>query len=662
MLKSIQGGKHEGKFLMRLEMAYKAGTAAGTLASFCGQRACRDNFAKMKECIGVLGQQQMYPTENICRQWTAEYAQDCLSGGNILAFVEALQVHRPEGESERSEDWLPSPDTFDLDAPVMWKVCPTIADCEAAEEEPEPRPELPAQIPDWEMNRAYDKSVRSFPSFFCNAWACDALYDMLQNNITKATELMGGWQAACQGIEQDSLPPKVWSALQRTTTFARAYLAIASSDVLDVALHQAYTTVFMPQMGKPQGELYSLLSSAARKNKDFKDLESKIIKLSPTELEHGVKLAEAIEKANSDAMDFDAACEYIAELPQWQKGCRAVAVARIEPALKTFFTEHTKQLTSEAQGELDWERSNQVHTELATCEKHLVWWGKGLDPEAKKTLETASSTIKELSRSLTAGKLAEWAEAEEDTIEDIEGASFVAHLDKVRDNTTPGVLSSLRTIEAKLMRSAKDIAVNTADESLHERWKQLAANLVGLQAHLGSSQVDAAGVVQPIVNNALAVHVAYEAYNGNKSKANRNALNKAAVAWWHFKLSTTHQQVGYNVAFLKQALAGVQTALAEHRVLQRSAVGAAEQELQMQIDDLRKIAYGTRNGESWKAEIDETWSLDSVLDLAHTSRTGLVHGPGIKVMGAKAELEKAHSHGRARSLSMLFRIRLLQAG
>ena len=50
------------------------------------------------------------------------------------------------------------------------------------------------------------------------------------------------------------------------------------------------------------------------------------------------------------------------------------------------------------------------------------------------------------------------------------------------------------------------------------------------------------------------------------------------------------------------------------------------------INDNEAIALGTRAGLSWKVGINNKMNLNKLLEVAHTPKTGLVNGPGTKVI------------------------------
>jgi hypothetical protein len=86
-------------------------------------------------------------------------------------------------EGELGED---AADRFDIDAPLLALVSPTAEDEGMAAEDSPEKPETLTESMNWSKDRAFDKSVKSFGTFYLNIWASDAVYEIVCTNVSKA--------------------------------------------------------------------------------------------------------------------------------------------------------------------------------------------------------------------------------------------------------------------------------------------------------------------------------------------------------------------------------------------------------------------------------------------------------------------------------------------
>ncbi len=168
--------------MAKLQAVYDSGMAASELAeTVADAKVNATTFSLMKASFVVMTTHGHSLTENVCRFWCLQWAEHTLSRFNVPAFVDTCRIWTLGGDvrSEETSD-------FDVEAPQLWQVSPLRGDEEMLEETPQQKPTLPAAVQEWEANRAFDKSVASFPTLFLNAFGTDALYQLLKTDISKS--------------------------------------------------------------------------------------------------------------------------------------------------------------------------------------------------------------------------------------------------------------------------------------------------------------------------------------------------------------------------------------------------------------------------------------------------------------------------------------------
>ena len=243
MKKSLTQGDHSGKFLTKLEDKFAAGTAASKIANMLEGRVSLETFTVLKPDIQKLIDEGYTLTENVCRHWCAHMAEHHLAKNNLNEYVETLRCWLLPGEACLDED---TEIEFDISCPRLWQVAPTKADEDALDEDVEAKPDLPAELRDWEMARKFDKSVKTFGDWLLNAWSCDSLYTLLKTDLEKSEKVMSLWLSSQEKGDKTSLGPLTLGATDTINTFATAYLSVVSSTMMTVESHEPFSLVFLP--------------------------------------------------------------------------------------------------------------------------------------------------------------------------------------------------------------------------------------------------------------------------------------------------------------------------------------------------------------------------------------------------------------------------------
>ncbi len=95
-------------------------------------------------------------------------------------------------------------------------------------------------------DRKFDASTLMFPKQVRMAFANDALYAILQNNIAEATAILQLWVAASKEARVEGMSGSTAKGLESTVIFATAFLSVVSEEMTTSEGHKAYAIVFLP--------------------------------------------------------------------------------------------------------------------------------------------------------------------------------------------------------------------------------------------------------------------------------------------------------------------------------------------------------------------------------------------------------------------------------
>ena len=536
--------------------------------------------------------------------------------------------------------WLRSAqdESFDVEEPRMFMVAPTADEEDALQEQPEPKPDLPSEIMEWEVRKAFDKGVQAWPTTWLNAFACDALYNLLKGDLPKSFELMCQWLKLSTAVDMKViLPPRSRAACEQVDTFATAYVAVAAdSEILTAHRHAAFTSVFTPQKGKPQAEFFKLLATTCRKNLDFKTLEASLIRGAGKELEAGDDLRAILATIISGGLNQEHVEKTMTGLATWVPACRPGVTARITTGIKAWLAEQVAQLTSQDASAIS-DTAAALST-LSWCKEKLSFFALISEhaADAHEIQEKATTLLNVLNAKSSSAFFESLAQDGADQ-EPLESSGFVGKVDALLGHDTTELQPTLQIIGAALVGKLHAFAEGIAKEGAPETLRQVLANALAINDH---TKLFSDKVMKAIVDKAIALRTTFVAYNTSQTKSNLNAFNKAVLQWKAFKLSTGEQSHA-QVNMLRSCLIGNTTALEEHMKIQSQKSGDAVKELTLHIGEYKGISCGCRDGCSWKTGIEDDWSVDRILEHASVPRTGLLAGPGSKVSMAKDELTKA---------------------
>jgi hypothetical protein len=625
----------------RLELAIATAEAAGRASVMAGRRASPKGYTALKLDLDILVQDGNYPTENISRQWTAEYCESMLGKGRVSAFVASIRVWRLQSEPARDSDAF---DAWDMECPLLWQVSPSPSDEERAAATPDDPPETEAELMQYKIDLAYDRDVLKFPTLFLSYWACDSMYEVLRTSVPRSIEFLLAWITAAESPERcdEDLGEKCKASVEQTVMFSRAYLVVVSDgSVLTRETYRVYQQVFVPASGKRHPEFFKLLASVSRKNQAFMDKEKEMVLKAATELELSDKFKNLMQIAEN--MTAQNICEVMAEISQVRAACRSGVVADFEKKVQAWLQSEIQSMckgyTDEASPEFT--IAPEQLAELKILEAHLAVLAQSEAlPDSGQSIKLAQAVLSGAETAATAKCVLDLAEAVKNgDRSDLCLESTRAKIDGVRDSEEPNVKDAINAMmEPAFLLLSETLEKLCTEDDAPSQAKYVMNNISAMVAtNLCTTEVDE--VCKRLVNHACLAVAAQKKYLGAKSKANLVEFNKGWLAFRSIRLSKVQSGNQCKVV-LRACLVGMQTILKLHGAIQAERAKEAENELQAILKEYEPFALGRRDGTSWKADIPISLSLKKVCEKASTPVTGLIHGPGKVVMAAKPNIEQ----------------------
>jgi len=629
--KSITEGKHDQGFMAKLEQTLKEGEIAVALNEILTTRICTTTYTTMKAKIEEMQEEGISPTENICRFWAILNAEFHLSRGNLQHFVDSLRLWVIDGETFPEAGQRSTDNEFDISMPLLWRVAPVKTDEEAAEEEEQEEPPEGTDPVDFEIGRLYDKATRDFSNLYLNGWACDGMYTILKDDHQKALKLFEMWVSGAESFVPDNYGPKLAGAMQSVTRFAKAYVGAAGDGFFTPDTHDAFTQIFVSARGKQTKttELHKLLAITCRKNAGWKKKEAQAIRVAAMELEAGPKMQAAIAAMDADERLAPAALkDILAPYSQWVDDCRPGVFSNFEDKVVAWAGNIFKDTqATAAEGSIDVDES--IETLRVTSDCLSSFTGEAAVAQRSAIAEH----LKEVVGSRSARAIIQLSESVDLCV--LRGDGLVAKLDALPASVGEEVTLALDTLFESMQNILKNMLADITTD--HEYLAQLMTNFEALSER-ASAKVDTK-LARRITQVALEVQSAFARYQSGITKTTSAALTKACLAFKKVILKPS-DQTKYMVEVLRMALQGNAEAFSVQSGIAAEKAAEAQAELQGAMSGPGKIAFGLKDGSSWKKDVGQDLGLKKVLDHA-SAANGLLSGPGAKVLQIKTDLTQA---------------------
>ncbi len=219
--------------------------------------------------------------------------------------------------------------------------------------------------------------------------------------------------------------------------------------------------------------------------------------------------------------------------------------------------------------------------------------------------------------------------------EDIISSDFIGRLDALQGHDVSALGEALKAIEIALTNTIKAKAQQIMTEGVAAEILLLGKNYCTLSEYVETLMPKQ--LAKNVFEKSVPFANAYIKYREVKNKTNTTAFCKAAVGWQDVRLPLAAQTPEHQ-GFLAAFLLGLQDALMEHKKLRKDMAEEGAEILRELVKTYSLIAAGSRDGSSWRSGLSDDAALKVVLDHTMVPKTGLLAGPGTKVMAGKQTL------------------------
>ena len=231
-------GKARSQKLRMKEQGDKATTLYELTTQPINEKTYPEMRARMESFQGHL-------SECTCAFYCQVCAETELGRGNDDSFITILMPRAPKGISlpGRSERFV------DVDEPLMYYWSPP-GDFDEMEDPGDGNfvKDSPEDIAHKKLGMWY-AYCQTYAERVLTAWSCNAIMDLLKNNLSKYTLLANKWLAAWEEADPSSLPDSVTNSLEQLHSFMEAVRAVASSQPFTSETWHTYQTIFKPKRG-----------------------------------------------------------------------------------------------------------------------------------------------------------------------------------------------------------------------------------------------------------------------------------------------------------------------------------------------------------------------------------------------------------------------------
>lgn len=591
-------------------------------------------IVEMTKQIEILVEKSQEPTVNLWRRYCVRAAEAELYAGHTATFVAMIF---PEGDEQ----------DFDPEDPHLRSVPVTAEDEEAAAAY---RKQKPDGEKGWTMEKALAEEAEAWPALLTDAFACDPLFKALSQDVQLAVDVCTHWLELDREMEEhpkETTAASTKQSVEKISTFCRAYLAVAGKVVMTPSLHECYKKVFQTRLQKAEKDKedkkwFAMMASGARAHKDWAEWELAISRMAAHEIQHAITHARFMDMD----MSMQSVTEIVKVLPDWYPVFR---VGRLDALCKRF----VDWISSEIDDYVDGDKSIRVggvdkSTLLSSYAAFLDIFSEfetvdaAIVAKASQATKKASSCTQKLVVNANSDAICSMG------VEDVRGSDF---FDKVL--SLKGHDQVVRSMQANFVEIAGNLRkalVSQVEEADFDAQKiptlmQLSRNLGAIddlwQSTVGS-QLDAlACKVGSIMDAALSLQTEGNKYMNSKSITNLNSLQKVVRDWLKLKKEVLHEDAGKLFNGLERALSSHFEA---HAAGCKAKCASAIESFNKELQRASMIAYGLRNGKSWKEDISENATVQHVLNLA--SQT-LLKGPGARVSKLQGELANSEKLLRA---------------
>ena len=547
-----------------MENVEKMGMAAQAISDVVKDSLTVPLHRTLSENIDILAEHDVKLTINIARIWSMAAAMMHFLNGEYEKWANAAHLLTDYATVIEEDDEMKATEDFDVLHPKASLVAPSQDDeVNAAEfEEPEPKKRGQEIDKDIEKGYAFDRATLNFGGEYVKQWAHDTMFDTLSGSCEKGHEAMKAWLAhGFKQTDKKCIGPKARAAHDAVTQFAEAYVSITGCVVFTKESHASYVNCFVKGSLHKEFPTIKSLVSAARKPKDFKKLESDVLKCGGEELEFGEDFKQAVQAlcpgpGVKAELSLAVVNDVMSRWPNWAK-FRAGATAELRFVVVEFVSKYVLDSNGD-----EIESPAVEMKALKECVKHIDAFEPRCAATAEayaKTKQTAELKIEALQAKVSVRAFRAVSEDDSSNVYSC-SAEFKTIIDTVNDTDflDEGMALVVEWVcdnFIKQLVSFCDVFLESKGEGEGEdKIKNLVANLKYFSARLkalGKDPKYPVDVVEPMMVKSLAVYWTHHKFAENASKPHWTAFNKAVQNFKSKKYTVSGQMKDLLRASLK---------------------------------------------------------------------------------------------------------------
>ena len=620
---------------------HKVGSAFSDLADMAKGPTHEGLYSQMKEKLEHTNNQEL--TKNIAVRWAHLFAEQLLARFDYKRAVACIQGWRPVTEEplqSRAADELDR--VYTVEAPNIWSQVPTVQEEHdiqqiAAPTEPDPSCKDWGQWKQYEILMLSRAWVADFRTVYMQAFGSNTFFGFLKRDHQKALDFASEWEKALQRDHHtvEDVPISVSEGNATIGLFINAFRTTCGEELFTSASYENWKRVFVPT--KDQDKYLRTLAHAVRENPQLAHLVKECGDVASWEIQESNIFRSAISSFKDNSITLSDVAAVLELLPQRKGKLRSAAWkvlnTRSFQALKQrvlFVTKGSGRKTLKAS-----EKTEELTIIIGLLDTWTSDPRSELASEAQGILNDAETACSAARAIAEVHNIEKWATME---LRSENVGSFVnidvskvfvavkghiAETDLV--HTWP---VAERVIAAWVVEAGA--AANIADFRLHDNaFTNLAA--ITDTAPEVLQDVTPLSVYKSIYEKAQTVFQCMEACSGSPKAPTASqvkACHKAIIALDNLGV-VSHGSCACGVE-LKTAYCSNGT-VSNSRDTCKSQVtqwlAKARKVLQDTMDSVTLVAYGMKDGTSWKHGLahDATW--EAILEKAQTEGS-LLFGPG----------------------------------
>ncbi len=361
--------------------------------------------------------------------------------------------------------------------------------------------------------------------------------------------------------------------------------------------------------------------------------ETRAIQTASAEIQATPVINEAVSKLNDNTFSCDDADTLMPDVERWRTTCRDGSLKVLRDSLRSWFSAEVHKLVKQRE-ELADDVDTSTLEPFQKLKKYLVGFN---DPVVQPLLDKVGNNIEEMFAA--SARRSVLTLGEEENLEILCGPELVTMIDSLPTELSEDMKVSLDDAAQKLLDRCLVSAGAFMDDTEEAKLPQIFTNVGILQGRLELKGANPK-LMSRIFEKAVYVKVALAKFESSAAKTNQVGLNRAVQNFKQVAVLGVNEDTEFMVSFLRNILKSISPAYTAQSKVVCEKIKEATAEFKVIVDEAAKFAGGTRNGSSWKTEINQKWGLKRILENAFAPG-GLCTGPGETVRAMKGLLKEA---------------------